>query len=298
MTKWLITGSDGQLGTDLQRVLADSPDDLVTAVDVKDLDITDRAAVVRFVDDLRPDVIVNAAAYTAVDNAETDEDRAYTINATGPALLAAAAARVGAKLIHVSTDYVFAGDADRPYEVDDKPSPQSAYGRTKLAGEQAVRELAPDLAYVVRTAWVYGATGANFVKTMVKLEASNETLNVVDDQRGSPTWAKDLARALVELARSEAPAGIYHCTGSGDTTWHGFTQAIFEEIGADPARVLPTTTDKFPRPAPRPAYSVLSDKAWRDAGLTPMPNWRDALRAAFAESADDFGATPRTEDNA
>lgn len=284
MTKWLITGSDGQLGTDLQQVLAETPEDMVTAVDVKDLDITDRAAVVRFVEDLRPDVIINAAAYTAVDNAETDEERAYTINATGPALLAAAAARVDAKLIHVSTDYVFSGDADRPYEADDEPSPRSAYGRTKLAGELAVRELAPNLGYVVRTAWVYGATGANFVKTMVKLEASNDTLNVVDDQRGSPTWAKDLARALVELGRSDAPAGTYHCTGSGDTTWYGFTQAIFEEIGKDPARVLPTTTDKFPRPAPRPAYSVLSDKAWRDAGLTPMPNWRDALHSAFAES--------------
>lgn len=286
--KWLITGSDGQLGSDLQVVLAPSTDDEVVAVDVKDLDITNRAAVDAFVDRERPDVIVNAAAYTAVDNAETDEDRAFLINATGPANLALAAARVGAKLIHVSTDYVFSGDASQPYEVDDEPSPKSAYGRTKLAGEKAVRELAPDLGFIVRTAWVYGATGANFVKTMVRLEGANETLDVVDDQRGSPTWAKDLARALVELARSNAPAGIYHCTGSGDTTWHGFTQAIFEQLGADPARVLPTTTDKFPRPAPRPAYSVLSDKAWREAGLTPMPDWRDALRAAFAESGDAF----------
>jgi dTDP-4-dehydrorhamnose reductase len=289
-TRWLITGSRGQLGTDLQQVLARTPDDEVLAIQHDVLDITDSAAVSAMLTEFQPDVIVNAAAYTAVDQAETDEESAYKVNATGPGVLAAAAGRTGARLVHVSTDYVFAGDADRPYEVTDRPDPRSAYGRSKLAGEIAVRELLPESSFVVRTAWVYGAAGANFVKTMARLEKSNDTVSVVDDQRGSPTWSADLARALVELARSDAPAGIYHCTSSGDTTWHGFTQAIFAELGADPARVLPTTSDQFVRPAPRPSYSVLSDRAWRAAGLTPMPAWRDALRNAFTESREVFTA--------
>ena len=141
----------------------------------------------------------------------------------------------------------------------------------------------PQSSYVVRTAWVYGAAGGNFVKTMVGLERQRDTVSVVDDQRGAPTWSADLARGLVELARSAAPPGTYHCTGSGDTTWFGLTREIFEELGADPSRVLPTTTDAFPRPAPRPAYSVLSPAAWQAAGLSPMPHWRDALRAAFVD---------------
>jgi len=288
--RWLITGSYGQLGTDLQAVLAATPEDVVRAVDLDVLDITDAAAVERAIAEFAPDVLVNAAAFTAVDAAEENEALAFRVNATGPAVLAAAIARNGGRLVHVSTDYVFAGEGTRPYEVDDAPDPRSAYGRTKLAGERAVRELLPDASYVVRTAWVYGGTGANFVKTMVRLEGERESVSVVDDQRGSPTWSADLARALVELARSSATPGVYHCTGTGDTTWFGFTQAIFGELGADPARVLPTTTDAFPRPAPRPAYSVLSDAAWRAAGLTPMPGWRDALHTAFAAVGDQFRA--------
>jgi dTDP-4-dehydrorhamnose reductase len=286
--KWLVTGSHGQLGTDLQIVLAELDGAEVRAVDIEDLDITDSRAVEAAFADFRPDVVVNAAAYTAVDPAEEHEDVAYRVNATGPAVLAAAAARAGARLIHVSTDYVFAGDGTRPYEVDDEPDPKGAYGRTKLAGEIAVRELHPDDSYVVRTAWVYGATGANFVKTMARLEKERDTLGVVDDQRGSPTWSFDLARALVELAQSSAPAGIYHCTNAGDTTWCQFTRAIFEELGADPSRVLAITTAEYPRPAPRPAYSVMSLSAWNDAGLTPMPPWRDALRTAFASYPEAF----------
>lgn len=288
MSRWLITGSYGQLGTDLQDVLAASPDDVVEAVDLDSLDITDPAAVDAAVAEFAPDTLVNAAAYTAVDAAEQNEELAFRVNATGPAALAAAIARHGGRLIHVSTDYVFAGDAVRPYEVNDTPDPKSAYGRTKLAGELAVLELLPASSYVVRTSWVYGATGANIVKTMARLEAERDTVSVVDDQRGSPTWSADLARALVELARSDAAPGIYHCTGAGDTTWYRFTQAIFEELGADPARVLPITTAEYPVPAPRPAYSVLSDAAWLAAGLSPMPAWRDALRTAFATSAAAF----------
>lgn len=288
--RWLITGSYGQLGTDLQTVLADDPSDTVRAVDVDVLDITDSAAVRAAVAEFAPDVLINAAAYTAVDAAEDDEQTAFKVNATGPAVLAAAVAATPARMIHVSTDYVFSGDGSAPYEVDDEPDPQSAYGRTKLAGEQAVRELLPERGYIVRTAWVYGGTGKNFVKTMARLERERDTLDVVDDQRGSPTWSADLARALVELGRSNAPAGTYHATGSGDTTWFGFTRAIFEELGADPARVHPISSEQYPQKAKRPAYSVLSDAAWRAAGLTPMPPWRDALRAAFAQHEEQFRA--------
>ncbi len=284
--RWLITGAGGQLGADLQHVLTASADDVVRAAGSKDLDITDSAAVDAAVADFSPDVVLNAAGYTAVDAAEQDEEQAFRVNATGPALLAAAVSRHGGRLLHVSTDYVFAGDSTRPYEVDDPPDPRSAYGRTKLAGELAVRELLPDRGYVVRTAWVYGATGTNFVRTMVRLEAERDTISVVDDQRGSPTWSADLAGALVELGRSDAPAGTYHCAGGGATTWFGLAQAIFSELDADPARVLPIATDAAARPAPRPAYSVLSDASWRAAGLTPMPPWRDALHRAFVECGD------------
>jgi dTDP-4-dehydrorhamnose reductase len=298
--RWLITGAKGQLGTDLQRELEAAAVDPahIRAVGSADLDITDRAQVAATFEDFAPDIVINAAAYTAVDRAETDEDRAYAVNATGPALLAAEAARTGARLLHVSTDYVFAGDADTPYGISDPTGPRSAYGRTKLAGELAVRQLAPDSGYVVRTAWVYGVSGSNFVKTMVKLEGVHETLRVVADQRGSPTWSADLAQALVELARSHAPADIYHCTGSGETTWFEFTKAIFEELGADPVRVLATTSDNFPRPAPRPSYSVLSSVEWRAAGLTAMPHWRDALHKAFSDYGDAFRGKIQSEERA
>ena len=290
--RWLVTGAHGQLGTDLVQALARRGADPVDvcAVASGELDITDRTSIASLFAAFRPTAVINAAAYTAVDRAETDKARAYAVNAAGPALLAAEAARSGARLVHVSTDYVFGGDADRPYDVSDRTAPMSVYGRTKLQGELAVRELAPDLGYVVRTAWVYGATGANFVKTMVRLERSQPTVSVVQDQRGSPTWSADLARALVELAASTADPAVYHCTSAGETTWFGFTRAIFEELGADPARVTPTTSDQFVRPAPRPAYSVLSDRAWAAAGLPSMPHWRDALRAAFQVCGGSFRA--------
>jgi dTDP-4-dehydrorhamnose reductase len=280
--RWLITGARGQLGSDLRQLLDGLPDTEVRAPGSAELDVTDRASIVRQLADFTPDVIVNAAAYTAVDAAESDYDRAYAVNGVGPALLAAEAVRHGARLVHISTDYVFDGTAAEPYPVDAPTNPQSAYGRTKLAGEQAVRELAPDLGYVVRTSWLYGAAGPNFVKTMARLEAAHPTVSVVDDQLGSPTWSADLAGRLIDLVRSGLPGGIYHCRGAGSTSWHGFARAIFAELGADPDRVLPTKTENFPRPAPRPAYSVLSDTEWLAAGLSPMLDWRAALTAALA----------------
>ncbi|HTC69486.1 MAG TPA: dTDP-4-dehydrorhamnose reductase, partial [Acidothermaceae bacterium] len=198
--RWLVVGAGGQLGTDLMRVLEG---EYVIGLTRHDLDITDTDAVARAVAAVVPSVIVNAAAYTAVDAAETDEAAAFVANVTAPAALAAAAAHAGARFVHVSTDYVFAGDATAPYDEAAATGPKSAYGRTKLAGEQAVFAEYPD-AYVVRTAWVYGATGANFVKTMARLESERETVSVVDDQRGSPTWSHDLARGIVALVKSGA----------------------------------------------------------------------------------------------
>lgn len=294
----LVAGAGGQLSDDLLLQVRDAKDTFARGLTIHDLDITDPFAVQDMVSTwasiVRSDsaahrlVVVNAAAYTAVDAAETDEGTAYAVNAAGPALLATACAKVDARLIHLSTDYVFPGDADRPYEVDDEPGPKSAYGRTKLAGEQAVREILPDASYVVRTAWLYGAHGHNFVKTMCRLERDKPTVSVVDDQRGSPTWSSDLAAGLLALAGSEAPAGIYHATNRGETTWHGLARAVFEELGADPERVRPTTSEAYPLPAPRPAYSVLSSRAWDQAGLPPLPQWRAALTAAFQAAGSAF----------
>ena len=291
---YLVTGMGGQLSTDFVdvcRPLGEVP--FCRGLTIDDLDITDPFAVKDMVAEwarvVRSDskdhrlVVVNAAAYTAVDAAEGDEETAYAVNATAPALLAQACAANGAQLVHVSTDYVFPGDrvGGPPYEVFDQTGPTNAYGRTKLAGELAVRELLPDASWVVRTAWVYGSTGKNIVKTAARLEKERETVGFVADQVGSPTWSRDLAKALFALTRENAPAGTYHCTNRGETTWHGFVQAVFEELGADPSRVQPITTADFPTPATRPAYSVLSPRAWDDAGLPRLQGWREALAEAF-----------------
>jgi dTDP-4-dehydrorhamnose reductase len=296
MTSVLITGARGQLGSDLVQAAA-AAGIPAQAFGSRELDITDPEAVDGALtgfaraatgDDVTGRaVVINAAAYTAVDDAEADPDAAYAVNAAGPTHLAHAAARLGLGLIQVSTDYVFPGDAAQPYEVDDPTGPHSVYGASKLAGEHAVLEGYPE-AHVVRTAWVWGATGGNFVKTMAKLESARPTLSVVDDQRGTPTYSADLAGGLLELAAADLPGGVLHLTNAGETTWFGFARAIFLELGADPERVQPTTTAAFPRPAPRPAYSVLSPRAWVDAGLTPLRPWQAALSAAFAQAPEAF----------
>ncbi|MFV0532709.1 MAG: dTDP-4-dehydrorhamnose reductase [Cumulibacter sp.] len=286
--RFLVVGARGQLGTELMLLLAAHgvTQPQVTGVDVGDIDITDAASTTTVIDaflnSTEPGipVVINAAAYTAVDNAESDEEVAYKVNADGPRNLAVAIGN-RCRLIHVSTDYTFAGDAAEPYKPTDATVPKTAYGRTKDAGDKAIREIAPDTAYVVRTAWVYGAYGPNFVKTMLKLSTTNHTLSVVQDQVGSPTWTRHLAINLLELATSDAPAGYYHCTGGGQCSWFDFTRAIFELNGLDPQRVEPTTSDAFVRPAPRPPYSVLSWGEWADAGLPPMPEWRAALAEAI-----------------
>jgi dTDP-4-dehydrorhamnose reductase len=285
-TAWLITGARGQLGTDLLEVLAARGDDDVTGLGRAELDLTDeaavRAAVRNWLTGVQADraVLVNAAAYTAVDAAETDEATAELVNGRAPGWLAEELAGRG-RLVHVSTDYVFDGAATEPYPVDAPIAPKSAYGRTKAAGERAVAAAGGD-ATVVRTAWVYGRHGGNFVKTMVRLEAQHETLTVVDDQVGSPTWSADLAAGLVELGvRDGAVPAVLHCTNAGQVSWCGFARAVFEELGADPARVQPISTAEFPRPAPRPAYSVLDGSAWTAHGLTPPRPWRAALTEAM-----------------
>lgn len=278
MTRWLIVGANGQLGSDFLDLLGGD----ATGVDLPQIDITSPASVAEVVAAADPEVVVNCAAYTAVDAAEADEATALAVNGDGAGNLARALVdRPGARLVQISTDYVFAGDGVGPYDEDAPTGPLSAYGRTKLAGEQAVLAALPDRSYVVRTAWLYGEHGANFVKTMLRLEGERETVAVVDDQRGQPTWSRDLARQVIALVEAGAPAGVYHGTNAGEVTWHGFTQEIFRLVGADPARVLPTTSEAFVRPAPRPANSVLSHRRWAEAGLAPMRPWQEAIAEAM-----------------
>ncbi|MGH3980355.1 MAG: dTDP-4-dehydrorhamnose reductase [Pseudonocardiaceae bacterium] len=291
----LVAGGRGQLGHDLAAAAARAGIVHAMVPDSATLDITDdtsvRAGVTTLAQraqrgGLRP-VLVNAAAYTAVDAAESEPERAHAVNAGGPARLGAACAEHGVHLVHVSTDYVFAGDAPAPYRVHDETAPRSVYGRSKLAGERAVLSSGATV-HVVRSAWLYGAHGSNFVRTMIRLERSRETVDVVDDQRGSPTWTADLADGLVALALAadRVPPGVLHCANGGVTTWYGLARAVFTELGADPERVRPCTTEQFPRPAPRPANSVLDTASWTAAGLPALRPWRDALSAAFTAHGD------------
>jgi dTDP-4-dehydrorhamnose reductase len=282
MTRWLVTGAGGMLGTDMVAVLT-SRGEPVTGLDRAGLDVTDAAAVSDAIAGGRPDVVVNCAAWTAVDDAEASEEQALAVNAAGAANLAAACAEVGARLVQISTDYVFAGDAGRPYAEDDVPAPRTAYGRTKLAGERAVLDRLPGSGFVVRTAWLYGAHGPSFVGTMIKLEDQRPTVDVVDDQHGQPTWTVDVARQIVALVHSTAAPGIYHATSGGQTTWFGLAREIFALLGADPARVRPIPSSALSRPAPRPAYSVLGHSAWAGPRVPPIGEWQTALRRAFPE---------------
>jgi dTDP-4-dehydrorhamnose reductase len=280
MTRWMVVGSGGMLGRDLVTALAGDGQDVV-GLTRSDLDITDETAVRATVRDCGPDVVVNCAAWTAVDDAEAHEDRALRVNGTGVAHLAAACAARDTRLIQMSTDYVFAGDARRPYSEHDAAAPRSAYGRTKLAGEQAVLRILPASGYVVRTAWLYGAHGSNFVRTMIRLERERPTVDVVDDQRGQPTSTIDVSRQVLALVRSRADAGVYHATSSGEATWFDVAREVFGLLGADPERVRPTSTEAYVRPAPRPGYSVLGHDCWASAGIEPIGDWRLALRQAF-----------------
>ncbi|WP_067848676.1 dTDP-4-dehydrorhamnose reductase [Nocardia lijiangensis] len=274
----VVTGASGQVGRELLR-LAPSARGYRRA----DLDITDADAVRAVI--ASGDVVLNCAAYTAVDKAESEPDAAFAGNETGPAVLAAACARAGARLIHLSTDYVFPGTQRAPYDTDDPTGPATVYGRSKLAGERAVLDSAAH-AHVVRTAWVYAGRDGDFVATMLRLERERETVDVVNDQIGSPTYAADLAAGLLELvARPDAPR-LLHATNAGVASWFDLARAVFEEVDADPERVRPCDSTAFPRPARRPAYSVLSDRSWVTAGLAPLREWRIALRHALHAARD------------
>ncbi|MEN1975321.1 dTDP-4-dehydrorhamnose reductase [Cellulomonas olei] len=274
--RWLVTGSNGMLGQDLVGLLTERGHE-VTGVDRADLDITDPAAVAGAVRGF--DVVANVAAWTAVDPAEEHEDDAFTVNAVGPQLLARAARGTGARIVQISTDYVFAGDATEPYAETAPMAPRSAYGRTKAAGEWAVRAENPDH-LVVRTAWLYGAHGACFPRTIARVAAERGGLEVVADQVGQPTWTVDLADLVARLVEAGAPAGTYHGTSSGRTSWHGFAQAVVGAAGLDPAIVRPTTAEAYARPAPRPAYSVLGHDALTAAGVEPIGSWEQRWAVA------------------
>jgi dTDP-4-dehydrorhamnose reductase len=273
--KVLITGAGGQLGRDL-HIHCEAQGDEVVAATHATLDVGDRDAVYQAVTTVQPDVVLHAGAYTAVDACEGDPDTAYRVNALGTRWVADASRRVGAYLCFVSTDYVFDGTKDSPYVEWDRPNPQSVYGRSKWGGEYEVTTHAPG-SCVVRTSWVCGEHGANMVKTVLKL-ADRPELAFVDDQRGHPSFTADLAVGIRRLAASRVP-GLFHLTNQGDVSWYEFVQAILASAGHDPAKVRPIKTADLdpPRPAPRPANSVLDNAALRLGGFPLLPHFRESL---------------------
>ncbi|WP_053699719.1 dTDP-4-dehydrorhamnose reductase [Streptomyces sp. NRRL F-5755] len=281
MNRWLITGASGMLGREVCRLLA-AEGECALPLDRRSLDLTDTRAVEFTLRRARPTVVVNCAAYTDVDAAETHEQQAWRVNADAVRGLALACARRGARLLHVSTDYVFAGDATTPYAEDAPTGPRTAYGRSKLAGERAVLTALPHTGTVVRTAWLYGAHGRNFVRTMAERALRDATAQVVNDQTGQPTPARDVAERLLALGRGPARPGVFHATAGGLTTWYDLARDVYRLAGADPDRVRPTGSASLNRPARRPAWSVLGHDRWAAAGLPAPRHWRVALADEFA----------------
>jgi dTDP-4-dehydrorhamnose reductase len=284
----LVTGRDGQVGFELVRALA--PLGEIRAVDVGDVDLCDPDAIQDLVRGLRPSLIVNPAAYTAVDKAEIEADVARAVNAAAPGILAEEAARLGAPILHYSTDYVFDGAKREPYLEEDAPSPTGVYGRTKLEGEEAVRRSGARHV-ILRLAWVYGTRGHNFLLTMLRLGRERKSLRVVDDQIGSPTWCRLIAEASAVLCRDllrgeGVPSGVYHLPAGGETSWHGFAQAIFDAAAAggrgERPEIEAIPTSAYPTPARRPTYSVLSGKRLEAAAGIALPDWRVQLGLALA----------------
>ena len=266
----LVVGANGMLGQDLLKLLGERG----RGVDLPELDITDMVSVQRVLTSLKPQVVVNCAAYTDVDGCESHVETAMQVNAEGVAFLALITREIGAKLVQISTDYVFDGGKGSPYHEDDLQKPLNIYGESKLAAELNV-DINPDN-LLVRTQWLYGQHGKNFVETMLKLAAEKDRLSVVDDQTGSPTWTVDLAKGIIALI-DKGCCGTYHCANSGHTTWNGFAKAIFELSGMA-VQVDPVTTEQLNRPARRPLYSTLDcSKLIADTGFTPQ-SWQDALR--------------------
>ncbi len=282
----LVTGKNGQVGWELRRTLASLGN--VVAVDVDDLDFADTDALIETVRQLRPALIVNPAAYTAVDQAEDEPDLAQAVNATAPSVLAVEAKQLGIPIIHYSTDYVFDGTGDRPYTEADPTHPVSIYGKTKLAGETAVCESGARH-IVLRLAWVYGMRGSNFLRTMLRLATERDQLRVVDDQIGAPTWSRLIAEATAQIAftmlsRTDWKDGIYHLPAGGQTSWCGFAREIFQltqDQRSNRIDVVPIQSAQYPTKATRPAYSVMSGDKLEQAFGVRLPDWRDQLKLAL-----------------
>lgn len=292
--KIVITGSKGQLGTQLQKILKDGYSEIggipealkgceVIPIDIDELDIADKKAVSDFIGKHKPDAVINCAAMTNVDGCETQIEVAMKANAIGPRNLAIACKENGAKLLHISTDYVFGGTGTVPYREWDVCNPQSVYGASKYLGEQYVREFC-DKYFIVRTSWLYGYIGKNFVKTMVRLGKTHDSIKVVNDQRGNPTNAEDLAHHLLKLAVCEE-YGVYHCTGEGECTWYDFACEIMKEFGID-CKVNPCTSEEFPSPTKRPEFSSLDNMMLKCTVGNEMRNWKEALKV-YAKNIDE-----------
>lgn len=279
MRKILITGGAGQLGSDVRSELSEKVN--TVSVDIPDFDITDLEATVRHLRCVGPSDVIHCAAFADVDACESHQDQAYAVNSIGTRNMAIAARKVGARFIYISTDYVFEGTKPVPYDEFDEPNPRTVYGKSKLMGERYVQQQLHEY-FIVRIAWLYGRTGRNFVKTILRLARGNEPLRVVQDQYGTPTWTIDVARQLQHLLETEA-YGTYHATSQGSCSWYEFARAILEEASLD-VPVVPVTTEEFPRPAPRPRNSVLDNLLLRVQGLDRMPPWRDSLSRFVAKT--------------
>ncbi|MFC2813837.1 MAG: dTDP-4-dehydrorhamnose reductase [Prevotella conceptionensis] len=278
----LITGCNGQLGNEIQLLQAQYAQHTWLNTDVNELDITDKAAIERFVEANEIDGIVNCAAYTAVDKAESDPQLARKLNADAPAFLSEAVAKRGGWMVQVSTDYVFNGTKHTPYVETDEPCPNSVYGQTKLEGEQAVSELCPN-AMIIRTAWLYSEFGNNFVKTMIRLGREREQLGVIFDQVGTPTYAHDLATAIMTAIDKGIKPGVYHFSNEGVTSWYDFTKSIHRLAGINTCQVSPLHTAEYPTPACRPAYSVLDKTKIKAAYGIEIPHWEESLAKCIAK---------------
>ena len=271
--KILITGSNGMLGHDLIDVLDKSHDLILT--DSKVLDITDKKQTIEYICNVKPDVVINSAAYTDVDGCEENRDLAYSVNGEGVRNLALACRDVDCPLVHISTDYVFDGSATEPIREDGEIGPISIYGKSKLKGEEAIQEIL-DKYFIIRTAWLYGINGRNFPKTMLELAENHSEITVVYDEVGTPTYTPDLAGGIAELIETDY-YGIYHLTNSGSCSWCEFARYIFEIAGKD-VKVIPVTASEFARPAPRPSYSVLDNRNWVEKGFKPLRDYKEAIK--------------------
>ena len=281
-TKILVTGAKGQLGSEIKVLSGGYAKFDITFIDIDDLDLTDKHAVSEFFEERTFDYVINCAAYTAVDKAESDKEAAFTVNAYVPELLGEITGRAGTRVIHISTDYVFDGKSNRPYETDHVTNPVSVYGTSKLKGEELLLKNNPD-SIIIRTAWLYSAFGNNFVKTMIRLGKEREELRVVYDQVGSPTYARDLAKAIFDIINSISEekntfvTGVYHYTNEGVASWFDFAYHILK-LSEIECKTVPVLSEEFPAPAPRPAFSVLSKSKIRDIYSIEIPHWYDSLK--------------------